>query len=101
MNRWQIATVVGAAGIIWMLSGSIAAYNRYWEEMRAHKSAVTDRALKALGEISPEDQATIDAYNAMKERWNQRVQKATDGKINLSDLELQILLSRTSRNIHF
>lgn len=93
---WNIAAVgIAATGLI---TGGLYAHKK-WEEVRAHESKVTQKALQALEPISPEDQATIDAYRAMKEKWNQKVQKATDGEMDLNDVELRILFSRINTSL--
>jgi len=94
MNKlWKMAAI-GATTTGLMVGGLYA--HKKWEDVREHERQTTQKALHALWEISPEDQATIDAYNAMKKKWDQKIQKATDGKMNLSDLELRFLLSQST-----
>lgn len=62
--------------------------------MKAHEREVADKAMAALGKISPEDQAVIDQYKAMKERWDKKIKDATKGEMDLRDIELRLALSQ-------
>ncbi len=50
--------------------------------------------MAALGTISPEDQAVIDAYNAMQARWDAKVKEATGGEMDLNGIKLRLALSQ-------
>lgn len=62
--------------------------------MKAHEREVADKAMGALGKISPEDQAVIDTYNAMQARWDAKVKEATGGEMDLNGVKLRIAVSQ-------
>ena len=87
---------LAAAAVIggWVLA------HQSWERTREHERQVTKKAFDALGKISPEDQAIIDEYKAMKERWNKKIKEGTNGEMDLQDVELRLALSQMGNLSH-